>query len=469
MRVPLPILGPDSKARSKERSPQRTVNLYLRPKKYGDKGELVLHSCPGLLFHAQVAATGARSNFVEFKGKSYVAFGDSLYRLDGTGASSKIGTLSTSGGRIEMVAGRDYLLIVDGTAGYTYNGTTFATIADADFPNGATHCDYLNSRFVVNAPNSDVFYASELEDATAWSGLSYATGEADPDPTRAIAASYKNLYLVGARTTEIWYSTGNQDFAFEPYAGGVLEIGIQAPHSLVRSSAGLFWLATSREGDVFVVQAQGLQYRVISDDISWALTEMSVTDDAIGSVYRFDGRTIYRLTFPTADKSFEFYAEDGFWCERKSKGIGRHRAAGMGYLNNKTFVADYQNGKVYTLDADTFTEDGDYIERVRDTQTLHEKDLRIAFHALYLDVQSGVGLISGQGENPQVMLSWSDDEGNTWSSEIWASMGRLGNYRHRAAWRRLGSSRQRIYRFRVTDPVEVTILGGYADITAQRS
>lgn len=465
MRINLPIVGPDKASRSKEQDPQKTVNMYLRAGRARDKSPLILYSCPGLTFRRQLKASGARSNLVVFDGELWVVIDNQLVSLESSG-----GFLNTTSGRVEMAVGRDRLVLVDGTNGYYMSTDAALTqITDEDFPNGATHVTYLDGRFIVNDPSTGRFYISDIENPFSWDALDYATGEADPDATLALAANYKNLYLFGRNSTEIWYNSGNADFPFEPYPGGVLEVGIQAPHSLVRTSGGLFWLGTSREGGIVVVQADGQQNRVISEPINWDLTQMEVTDDAIGSAYRWDGRTVYRLTFPTEDRSFEYYAEDDSWIERKSKGIGRHRAAGFGYFNNEVYAADYANGKIYTLDYRNYTEDGDYIERVRETETMHSKDVRLCYHAVYIDIESGVGLVSGQGVDPQMMLSWSDDGGKTWSNEVWASMGKLGAYSYRATWRRLGSARQRIYRIRVTDPVDVTILGGYADVTEQRS
>ena len=63
------------------------------------------------------------------------------------------------------------------------------------------------------------------------------------------------------------------------------------------------------------------------------------------------------------------------------------------------------------------------------------------------------------GYDPQAMLRWSDDGGHTWSSEHWASMGKLGEYEYRTFWRRLGSSRDRVYEVSGTDPVKIAIMG----------
>jgi hypothetical protein len=63
---------------------------------------------------------------------------------------------------------------------------------------------------------------------------------------------------------------------------------------------------------------------------------------------------------------------------------------------------------------------------------------------------------------PRVMLRWSDDGGHTWSNEHWTSIGRIGQYGHRAFWRRLGMTqkiRDRVYEISGTDPVKIAIMG----------
>ena len=44
-------------------------------------------------------------------------------------------------------------------------------------------------------------------------------------------------------------------------------------------------------------------------------------------------------------------------------------------------------------------------------------------------------------------------------------IGKLGNYRKRAWCSRLGSSRDRIYQIRGSDPVKIAILGAELDLT----
>jgi hypothetical protein len=83
----------------------------------------------------------------------------------------------------------------------------------------------------------------------------------------------------------------------------------------------------------------------------------------------------------------------------------------------------------------------------------------MAHDEVQLVFQQGVGLASGQGYDPKVMLQWSDDGGRTWSSERWRALGKMGEYRKRGpTWNALGSARDRCYRFAISDPVRRTLI-----------
>lgn len=427
---------------------------------------MALYSTPGLKL-AGTAGTGPwRSNLVEWEGDLYGVSGDTLYKINSSLSASSIGTLNTSGGRCEIVAGRTYMMLVDGTDGYTYNGTTFAAIADGDFPASPSHCTYLDGRFIVNDADSDRFYISAISDPTSWGALDYASAESSGDDILAFTATYKDLYFIGSKTTQVYYNSGNPDFTFDPYPNGTIDVGIIAPHSLAKSAAGLFWLATTEEGDTAVVQCQGLQVVPISEDIAWDLEQFTTTSDATGFTYKQNGRTIYQISFPTEDRTFEYLVEDGMWVERKSYGLGRYRIAGHGYIGGKHVMADYADGKYYEHDFSTYADNGNEISRIRRAQVIHTGNHdRMVHHELIVEFQAGSGLVTGQGSDPQAMLRYSDDGGHTWSSELWRSMGKIGEYAYRSRWTKLGIARERIYEVTVTDPIDVTIIKAYARVT----
>jgi hypothetical protein len=79
--------------------------------------------------------------------------------------------------------------------------------------------------------------------------------------------------------------------------------------------------------------------------------------------------------------------------------------------------------------------------------------------AVVLQGARGVGLAVGQGAAPLAELRFSDDLGRTWSPWRAASLGVMGGYGRRAAWRRLGLIREpgRAFEVRTTDPVLATM------------
>jgi hypothetical protein len=156
------------------------------------------------------------------------------------------------------------------------------------------------------------------------------------------------------------------------------------------------------------------------------------------------------------------------WHERAGWVNGaftRHRAECQTFFNNSVTVGDYQNGNLYAFDLDVYA-DHDRVQkwlrswRALDTGQNNLK--RTAHHSLQLDCESGVGLQTGQGDDPQIMMRFSDDGGHTWSREQWSGMGRIGEYYHRVFWRRLGMTlklRDRVYEISGTDPVKIAIMG----------
>ena len=82
-----------------------------------------------------------------------------------------------------------------------------------------------------------------------------------------------------------------------------------------------------------------------------------------------------------------------------------------------------------------------------------------------LDIESGVGLTSGQGSDPQVMLDWSDDGGFKFGPlQPWRSAGKIGRYKARLRWRRMGRFRERVLRVQISDPVKRAIIAAHAEL-----
>jgi hypothetical protein len=215
-----------------------------------------------------------------------------------------------------------------------------------------------------------------------------------------------------------------------------------------------------------VMSAAGYQPQRISDHaLEYAIGQMSRITDAVAYTYQQEGHSFYVLNFPTANQTWVYDASTNMWHQRawrnpSDNSLNRHRANCQMAFANENIVGDWETGKLYRLDLDVFTDNGDPIPRIRTCPHLSDPDYRWQFFdSLQVDMQTGVGLTTGQGSDPKAMLQWSTDGGYTWSNELWASIGKIGERRSRVKWRRLGRSRDRVFKVTITDPVRVAIVG----------
>lgn len=73
-------------------------------------------------------------------------------------------------------------------------------------------------------------------------------------------------------------------------------------------------------------------------------------------------------------------------------------------------------------------------------------------------------------DDPLINLRWSDDGGYTWSNYYSISMGAMGQYRKRINWRRLGSSRQRVFEVSTSQfGVGLSLYNAYLELTGMAS
>ena len=177
--------------------------------------------------------------------------------------------------------------------------------------------------------------------------------------------------------------------------------------------------------------------------------------DAVGFGYTLNGRAFYQITFRQEQKTWLYDFQSGAWSQLESTGHNRHIGNLSASYDNLLLVSGYDDGRIYLLDADNYTDNGQYIIReITGSHAFRGSYNNNTFRRLRVDIEGGVGTLD---LDPKMMLQVSRDYGHTWGREMWVSMGKVGNYAKRAEWRRLGQARDFVFRIRVTDPVKVVI------------
>ena len=461
-----PFIGPAYRSRSLVLSGQRCVNLYLESDEgKGGKNPAMLVGTPGLkAFGTVPGAGGIRALFALPTAELLAVRGAQVYRVNPSGAATLVGALLTSAGPVSIDSNGESALLVDGVARYSLDLLTVGAPIVVDSTDPSDRVAFIDGYLIVNRTATQQFLVSDLF-STTFDPTSFASAEGSPDKLVALIADHRELWLFGQISTEVWSNSGNVDFPFERIPGAFIQTGCAAPFSVCRMDNSIFWLGADERGTGMIWRADGYRpTRISTHAIEREIQSYPVTSDAIAYAYQQEGHAFYVLTFPTADRTWVYDASVGEWHERgwfDAFGVQhRHRPSCCAQYQGRVVVGDWQTGELSTYDLETYTERGEPIRRIRTGYHDASPDLTVTtFDDFQVDMESGVGLQAGQGVNPQAMLRFSDDGGRTWSTEAWASFGRVGEYTARARWRRLGRARDRVFEVTVTDPVKVIMLG----------
>lgn len=471
----LDIIGPAYENESLDINAQRCVNMYLNVQKQGEGSvsSQQLMPTPGLKQMIDLNASQCRGMF-EHLGRLFVVADNTFYELtyvDGTDSmtSTNHGTITSSSGPVAMAASTTEIAIVDGTAnGFIFDVTTdtLSSITDSDFVGGDT-VTYLDSFFVFNTPGAATMYHSESDDGTDYNALNVATAESRPDNLVAVESVNDELWAFGQKSIEVWYNAANASgFVFSPRSNIVLDIGCGAAQSISVFNDAVMWL----DEHGYVRRSSGYDSVIVSTrSITREIGSYSTISDAIAYNYTENGHWFYVLTFPTAGKTWVYDLNTQAWHERNHKSSGgaftRHRSNCYGFLDRNHFVGDYTSGKIYRMGLDLYDDAGDEIQRLRTTRHGNVENRNTTLYYVELLAETGVGLVTGQGNDPQISLEISRDGGHTWSNELWRSLGKIGEYEKRVRWDRLGTGRIFTLRFKVSDPVKVVLIDASAELS----
>lgn len=467
--IDLPIVGQSYHLKDWSIDCQRTLNLYPQVVESGNARQVsALLPTEGLLKRYQLA--GAIRGLYALTDRVLVVAGETLSVIK-NGLITQVGAITGAG--LVTFADDSLQVMIAGsnTYKYTLEDDSLAQIVINDDTGffGASTITFLDSRFIWTVPNSGKIQWSKLL-STDTTALSYATAEAKSDDLVRVIASNGQLWLIGEKTTEIWNSTGSQDLPYQRQSGSYLHVGCTAKNSIAIFGSSLIWLAQTEHGDNQIVMTQGYQTQRISNHaIETALSNYNRTDDAYAFSYQQQGHSFYLISFPTEQKTWVFDATTGMWHERSfyntdTSNHEHHRANSHCFFGGEHLVGDHSNGKIYRLDPNQQTDDGNTIIRQRTTPCISPHGTRLIFDEVELICQVG----QDTNHKPQIMFDWSDDCGKTWSNDrledLGEDLGAIGEYQKRVIFRRLGQSFGRVFRVRMTDAGRLVILGAKAKV-----
>lgn len=428
------------------------------------------NSRPGLALWSEVpyAAQGRLRGIFWWKEKSYlVAVVESKIFVkknastpweDITGDA-----LAGAGVPPQFASNGTWLYIADGGALVRWNGTgTTVQETDVNAPTNATKIAYIDGMIIANSAGSNEWHFAEpgevYTDPLTWS-FNSLTAEAQSDAITAMAVAWREIYLLGNKSCEIWVNTGT-DSVFERTQ--YIERGIVAPETLAAGKNTLFWLDDNGE----VIALEGRTPRVVSKALAKEISRFSTLSTATATTISVGGRSWYVIMFPSNQRSFALdldtmeWAEWSYWNTVTAKFehyLGSQfvycQAWGLRLITGRVREP---NPKIYQV-SEAFCDDaGSQIRRIIRTAHLNFGTFaKKQSNQLSITLKRGA-LTNPNTDEPYLKLRWRND-GKPFGTVRRIGLGKAGESEMVRVIQTRGQFRTRQYELEVTDSIPVAI------------
>ncbi len=361
---------------------------------------------------------------------------------------------------------------------YFTDGATVAAAADADFQNllddheadAFLDVQSIGQKFVFQY-GSRFCYTPPLQSDSITS-LSYYTAEYKSDQLVGGVVVNERLLNMGTRTIEPWEETADVDDPFRRSLGLTSEWGCLARDSIVMLAGQPYWIDT----DYQVCRITGAGVEVLSEPFLSSLIEETDPADVLCFGFQHEGHAFYGVWTPTGCYAYDAgrpqaggpeYAE---WIRFRTRHSDTWaygfvlRAGGQLFVGHADGVGfakmhpDYKSD--HMPDASTM---GLEIRGVVSGYILTDKVRPM--RALRGEGAKGIGLATGQGSDPQIMMRRSLKGPNIFTSTRSRSLGAIGEFAKRVIWNQMGMifPPGTAVELSWSDPVAPIITGIYED------
>lgn len=257
------------------------------------------------------------------------------------------------------------VLVSSAGIGYIYDliANTLTVVSAPGFPTSCRMVEFMDGYFLALEDNSRSFSWSALEDGTSWDALDVAERSEAADSVTALIRNHREIWLIGFRTSEVWYDQGDPSTVFAPLQGVFIEHGGQGPFAVRRIDNTLMWIGLNDDGQGVVWRADGYTpKRVSTSAVEVWLQRATDPTAATAWVYQMNGHVFYVLIIPgetTAwvyDVTMDRWHEWAYWnpiaCEFLPTVAGCHV-----FVFNTHLVGDRYSGAIYELNQDFFDDE----------------------------------------------------------------------------------------------------------------
>lgn len=291
--------------------------------------------------------------------------------------------------------------------------------------------------YLVTLKNDGSIVNCDLDDPRLWDPTKFIVPIMDNSGPIGITRQANFIICCFETHTQAFYNAANATGSpFTNYDPGMLQFGCAAKDSLANEESFVTWVGQSGTGGLDVLKLEGLSKTTNIGDptIRRALeAEGTSISTATGHLTRVAGHLFYILYLQAANRTFVYDYDLMVWYEWFSTSGAGFPIYDYFQHNNRPAAQHQSNGKIYYLDPTVGQDDSvNFTHKATFNRTDFDTNDRKFVHAVEL-----IGDI--QASTTPLLLSYSDDDYQTWSTDrtIDMSYGRalakgMGNFRRRA-------------------------------------
>lgn len=425
----------------------RLFNCYAEQLADDAKAPFALYCRPGLRPFSTLFGVGGFRGGIELDGVAYVVCGAVVNKVTSDGVATSVGSFAGSK-YVHMARNRkapdpQIALVSDGLRAIL-SGDAVSPISDSDLPAPIGVCS-IGGYFVFAIADGRYFWTA-IDEGADIDALDFASAEANPDGLVGVIERNQEIVLLGSNSIEFHALTGSSA-VFERVQQTTLQLGcLSAP--AVKSLNGIPIFPAS-DGTVRMLSDYAPE-RISTHDVERDIDALS--DKSVMTAYTFQmsGHQFYVLNAPSWTWACDLLTRK--WYGWHSYGSGRWKSEGFVSVGGKRIVGDYSDNALYELDPAANDDAGDDLIWKLISGPVGAYPNRIIADELHLDLLPGVGLNTADphAKDPKVMLRTSDDDGASWSDEMAAAVGKIGEKRREVSFMSLGASGEDGFRFEVS-------------------
>lgn len=504
----LPLVGPSAKAGAPAQQAGRTVNFLIEASGFGADVQYALKWAHGYFRRADfsetltdIPATSGIRGMHRMGSRAFVAVHNYILELidilDETAEPQYLVLcrLSTFRGYVGFSDNNGVLVIGDGAGFFTYDFDT--AVLSPVLNSGSEQLRGYISRWIDGTTlyfhrNSGTYSYSAVGDATTVQGQWFFAAEGNPDNIVNAFVVNSEIVIIGERSTEWHWNTGDADNPFQRMSGGFVEYGCIGMKACCRFDNTVVMVGQNSDGagKVWALGGAGSQPVVLSDqaferksqkvmfsaDRRTAEISMFSFEDA-GHVQFYVNLPDVSATANNPEQSSSTWVFDGSvprelaWTERgrtnpETGGFDRILAEHHLYWKGRHYTGSYAAPQIHEQSLDYYRENTTALVKWRELGPITMPDGGpFSLSSLEFMGQKGVGRDAGvQGSDPQllVQIAW---DGKWQPVELSRDWGKIGETDCRSLFGPCGSGRQLSIRVSCSEPIPFLLTECVAQIS----